>query len=189
VTGAAPGAAPPGWGPRVGLGVDVHGFGGPGPLRLGGVVVPHPVGLIGHSDGDALCHAVADAVLGAAGLPDLGHHFPSADPATRGADSTALLRHAARLTAAAGWVVGNCDATVVAEAPRLGPHVVEMGRALADALGVEPGRVSVKAKSSDGLGLVGRGEGVVALATVCLVRESAPMAPGGGPRGAGRDGG
>ncbi len=156
---------------RVGLGVDVHGFGGSGPLRLGGVSVPHPVGLVGHSDGDALCHAVADAVLGAAGLPDLGHHFPPGDPATRGADSVALLRHAIRLAAAAGWALGNCDATVVAEAPRLAPHTGRMAAVLAEACGAEPGSVVVRAKSTDRLGLVGRGEGVVALASVCLVRR------------------
>ncbi len=155
---------------RVGLGVDVHAFGAPGPLRLGGVDVPHRLGLVGHSDGDALCHAVADAILGAAGLDDLGHHFPPDDPAIRGADSLRLLRAAAALVQAAGYRLGNCDATVVAEAPRLAPHTQRMAAELARAMGAEPGRVRVKAKSTDGLGLAGRGEGVVALATVTLVR-------------------
>lgn len=156
---------------RVGLGIDVHGFGGSGPLRLGGVTVPSSVGLVGHSDGDALCHAVADAILGAAGLPDLGHHFPSTDPATRGADSLEILRQVVALAAAAGWRLGNCDATVVAEAPRLAPHTPAMAAALATACRGDAASVVVKAKTSDGLGLVGRGEGVVALATVCLVRS------------------
>ncbi len=150
--------------PGVGLGIDVHRFGGPGPLRLGGVAIAHDRGLVGHSDADVLCHAIADALLGAAALGDLGEHFPSSDRRWKGASSLDLLRRVGELLAGADLVALGVDATVVAEAPRLEPHRVEMVLALAGVLGLEVEVVSVKLKSSDGLGLTGRGEGIAALA-------------------------
>ncbi len=150
--------------PGLGLGVDVHRFGGAGPLLLGGVAVEHPTGLLGHSDGDALCHAVADALLGAAGLGDLGQHFPSDDERWRGASSLELLRLVGERLRAEGLVAAGIDSTVVAEAPRLGPFRELMAATMAGVLGLDPARLSVKVKSSDGLGLTGRGEGVAALA-------------------------
>jgi 2-C-methyl-D-erythritol 2,4-cyclodiphosphate synthase len=148
----------------VGLGVDVHRLGAPGPLRIGGVEIDHPTGLVGHSDGDVLCHAVADALLGAAGLGDLGEHFPSSDEHWRGASSLELLRLVGELLRGAGIEVRGVDATVVDEAPRLAPHRLAMVEAMAGALGLEDALISVKAKSSDGLGLTGGGEGLAALA-------------------------
>jgi len=158
--------------PGVGLGFDVHRFGGPGPLRLGGVEIDHTVGLIGHSDADVLCHAVADAVLGAAGLGDLGDHFPSADERWRGASSIHLLEMVAALLPPLGLVVAGADATVVAEQPRLSPHRAAMIRAMSTALTIPEEALSIKVKSSDGLGLTGRGEGVAALAVATVVRET-----------------
>jgi len=150
--------------PGVGLGVDVHRFGGPGPIWLGGVKIEHDSGLIGHSDGDVLCHAMADALLGAAGLGDLGELFPSSDERWRGASSLDLLRRVGGLLGTDRIEILGLDGTVIAEAPRLGPHRAEMVEAMARVLGLEPTLVSVKLKSSDGLGLTGRGEGIAALA-------------------------
>lgn len=150
--------------PGVGLGVDVHRFGGPGPIWLGGVKIEHDRGLIGHSDGDVLCHAMADALLGASGLGDLGELFPSTDERWRGASSLDLLRRVGGLLGADSIEILGLDGTVIAEAPRLGPHRTEMVEAMAGVLGLEPTLVSVKLKSSDGLGLTGRGEGIAALA-------------------------
>ncbi len=156
--------------PGVGLGVDVHRFGGDGPLVLGGVSVPHPQGLVGHSDADVLCHAISDAVLGAAALGDMGEHFPPHDERWRGASSLALLRMVAGMLPPLGLEVGGVDATVIAEAPRLGPLRQRMEASLREALGLPLGACSVKIKSSDGLGLTGRQEGMAALA-VATVRE------------------
>lgn len=150
--------------PGLGLGVDVHRFGGPGPLLLGGVEVSHDRGLVGHSDGDALCHAVADALLGAAGLGDLGEHFPSDEERWRGASSLLLLGLVGELLGEAGLLPLGIDSTVVCESPRLSPHRSAMAETMAGVLGLERDLVSVKIKSSDGLGLTGRGEGVAALA-------------------------
>ncbi len=150
--------------PGVGLGVDVHRFGGPGPIWLGGVEIEHPHGLLGHSDGDVLCHALADALLGASGLGDIGEHFPSSDDRWRGASSLDLLRRVGDMLAAEGIEILGLDGTVVAEAPRLGPFRQAMEAAVAEVLGLEVACVSVKVKSSDGLGLTGRGEGMAALA-------------------------
>ncbi|HEY6537955.1 MAG TPA: 2-C-methyl-D-erythritol 2,4-cyclodiphosphate synthase [Candidatus Dormibacteraeota bacterium] len=150
--------------PGIGLGFDVHRFGGPGPIWLGGVEVEHSQGLLGHSDGDVLCHALADALLGAAGLGDLGEHFPSSDERWRGASSLELLRQVGDLLEGEGIVILGLDATVVAEAPRLGPHRLVMSARVAEVLGLDGGLVSIKVKSSDGLGLTGRGEGMAALA-------------------------
>ncbi|HVC39698.1 MAG TPA: 2-C-methyl-D-erythritol 2,4-cyclodiphosphate synthase [Candidatus Dormibacteraeota bacterium] len=150
--------------PGIGLGVDVHRFGGPGPLWLGGVEIEHSQGLLGHSDGDVLCHALADALLGASGLGDLGERFPSTDERWRGASSLDLLRQVGDLIQVEGIEVLGLDGTVIAEAPRLGPYRQAMAEAVCGVLRLASGAVSIKVKSSDGLGLTGRGEGVAALA-------------------------
>lgn len=155
---------------RVGQGVDTHAFSAvPCPLVLAGVVVDAEAGLDGHSDADVLAHAVADALLGAAALGDLGSRFGVDDPALAGADSLALLRSVVADVAAAGWVPGNVDATLVAQRPRLAPHRDAMRAGLAGALGVELDAVSVKATTNDGLGATGRGEGITCLAVALLV--------------------
>ncbi|MGH9048688.1 MAG: 2-C-methyl-D-erythritol 2,4-cyclodiphosphate synthase [Acidimicrobiia bacterium] len=154
---------------RVGLGFDVHPFGGDGPLVLGGVSLPG-VGLAGHSDADVIAHAVADALLGAAGLPDLGAHFPADDDRYRDASSMGLLRTVAEMVAGEGWEVGNVDVVVAAEEPRLAPHLPAMVSALEDALvAVRPETVTVKAKRAEGLGAIGRAEGIAAWAVALLV--------------------
>lgn len=156
---------------RIGFGYDIHPLAPGRPLVLGGVTVPHPEGLAGHSDADALAHAVADAVLGALGLGDLGRHFPDTDPAWRGADSLRLLEAVAGRMRERGYRVGNVDTLVVAEAPRLAPHTAAMGANLARALGCAAERVNVKATTHEGLGALGRREGIAAQA-VCLLERS-----------------
>jgi 2-C-methyl-D-erythritol 2,4-cyclodiphosphate synthase len=153
---------------RSGIGYDIHPFERGRPLVLGGVPIPHEAGLGGHSDADVLTHALIDALLGAAALGDIGQHFPPDDPRYRDANSLDLLRRAVGLVANAGYRVVNVDATVVAETPKLSPHIGAMRSALADFLGVELGAVSVKATTADRLGSVGRGEGIAALATALL---------------------
>ena len=153
---------------RVGLGFDAHPFADGRPLRLGGVEIPHERGLAGHSDGDVLLHAVADAVLGACGSGSLGEHFPDDSAEWRGADSSRLLGRVAGVARESGYRIGNVDAVVVAEAPRLAPHAAAIRRRLAEILGVEPDRVAVRGTSSNGLGFAGRGEGIAALAAVLL---------------------
>lgn len=148
----------------MGLGVDVHRFGGPGPIWLGGVEIEYEHGLVGHSDGDVLCHALADALLGASGLGDIGEHFPSSDERWRGASSLDLLRRVGELLVAEGLEILGLDGTVIAEAPRLGPFRQAMAVAVGQVLQLEVACISVKVKSSDGLGLTGRGEGMAALA-------------------------
>jgi 2-C-methyl-D-erythritol 2,4-cyclodiphosphate synthase len=138
-------------------------------LLLGGVRVEHDRGLHGHSDGDCLVHALCDALLGAAALGDMGRYFPSSDPRWRGAPSLTFLDEVARLIAGAGFLVGNVDATVIAQAPALAPHLEAMRHSLAGRLGLGVERVSVKAKSTDGLGALGRGEGIAAQAVVLLI--------------------
>ena len=155
---------------RVGQGVDAHPLVAGRPLVLGGVRVPFERGLDGHSDADVVTHAACDAVLGAAGLPDLGHHFPSADPAWKDASSLDLCARVAELVAGCGWTVVNLDVAVLCERPRLGGHLAAMAANLAAALGLEAARVRVTAKSTDGLGFCGRGEGIAATA-VCLAAE------------------
>ncbi len=159
---------------RIGLGFDAHPFTDGRALKLGGVEIPHPCGLKGHSDGDALLHAVADAVLGAAGLGSLGEQFPDSDPAWKGADSAVFVARARDLAAQRGFAVGNLDAVVIAEAPKLAPHVGEIRLRIAALLGVPPDAVSVRGTSSNGLGFAGRGEGIAVMAVVLLVtrRES-----------------
>jgi 2-C-methyl-D-erythritol 2,4-cyclodiphosphate synthase len=153
---------------RVGLGFDAHPFAEGRPLKLGGITIAHPRGLAGHSDGDALLHAVADALLGAAGQGTLGEHFPDSSDAWRGADSAVLLGRAAGLVGKAGFRVGNVDAVVIAEAPRIAPHASAIRARVAEILGLEPGRVSVRGTSSNGLGFSGRGEGIAAIAVALL---------------------
>jgi len=155
---------------RVGEGIDRHRLVEGRPLILGGVEIPHSHGLLGHSDGDALTHAVCDALLGSLALGDLGGHFSDSDPAQAGRDSLEFLRHVAGLLRQRGWRVANVDATVMTEAPRLAPHVEEMRRRLAQAMGVSLEQVSVKATRGEGLGPEGRGESLLARA-VALVEQ------------------
>jgi 2-C-methyl-D-erythritol 2,4-cyclodiphosphate synthase len=150
---------------RVGLGFDVHAFGGDGPLVLGGVIIADAPGLVGHSDADVVAHAVADALLGAAGLPDLGTLFPASDDTYRDASSIDLLRDVAGRVREAGWRVGNVDVVVAAERPQLAPHVQAMVLSLG---AVVDGPVAVTPKRSEGVGAVGRGEGVAAWAVALL---------------------
>lgn len=153
---------------RVGIGYDSHRFVAGRELVLGGVVIPHDLGLAGHSDADAVAHAVTDAILGAAGEGDIGAHFPPSDATWRDADSIELLERAAAIVRQAGFVPVHVDVTVVCEEPRIASHVEGMRARLAAALGLEPGSVSVKGKSNEGMGWIGRGEGVAALAVATL---------------------
>jgi len=155
---------------RIGQGVDAHRLVEGRPLLLGGVAIPHDRGLEGHSDGDVLLHALASALLGALGLGDLGTHFPSTDPGLKGVSSADLVSRVMAMVGERGLRVGNVDATVVAQEPRLGPHLEKMRSAMADLLGVEAERVNVKVTSTDQLGAVGRGEGIAALAVALLER-------------------
>ena len=153
---------------RIGQGFDAHRLVPGRPLRLGGVEVPFARGLEGHSDGDVLLHAVASALLGALGQGDLGRHFPSSDPALAGIASGEILARVARRVREAGCAVGNVDATLIAEAPRLGDYLLEMAKSIAGILGIAGERVNVKVTSTDGLGSLGRGEGIAALAVALL---------------------
>lgn len=153
---------------RIGLGVDAHAFGDGVPLVLGGVAIDHPRGLVGHSDGDVVAHALTDALLGAAGLADIGALFPSDDEAYRGADSLALLAKAYRQVRAAGFVLVNADCVVIGQEPRIAPHRAAMRERLASALAVEPAQVNVRATTTDHLGFTGRGEGLAAQAVALL---------------------
>ena len=155
---------------RIGFGYDVHRFGAGTAVRLGGVSVPHSKGVIAHSDGDVLLHALMDALLGAAALGDIGVHFPPADPRYAGADSRSLLREVVRLVAARGLSVDNCDLTLIAEAPHIGGHREAICTNIAADLGIARDRVNVKATTAEGLGALGRGEGLAAQAVV-LLRE------------------
>jgi 2-C-methyl-D-erythritol 2,4-cyclodiphosphate synthase len=155
--------------PRIGQGFDAHALVAGRPLVLGGVEVPHDRGLEGHSDGDALFHAIADALLGALGEGDLGAHFPSSDESLRGIASGDILRRVAARVRERGFVLGNCDATVIAQAPRLAAHQPAMRKNAAEALGVGEDAVNVKITSTDRLGALGREEGIAALAVVLLV--------------------
>lgn len=155
---------------RVGTGFDAHALEEGVPLVLGGVSIDHPRGLAGHSDGDVLAHALTDAVLGAAGLEDIGALFPSGDPALAGADSLGLLAKAWERVQIHGWKLANADVILIGEEPRLAPHRAETRRKLAAALDVDPDLVAVRATTTDGLGFVGRGEGLAAQAVALLVR-------------------
>lgn len=162
---------------RIGEGWDTHALVTGRPLVLGGVTVPHTHGLLGHSDADALLHALTDALLGAAGLGDIGRHFPDTDPAFRGADSGLLLAEAARRVRAAGWAIVNVDSTVVAQAPKLAPHIPAMRERIAALLRLEPAAVNVKAKTAEKMGPVGEGRAIEARA-VCLLVQADDDAAG-----------
>lgn len=155
---------------RVGHGYDVHRLTEGRKLILGGVEIPFEKGLLGHSDADVLAHGVMDALLGAAGLGDIGRHFPDTDPAYRGADSLELLARVAGLLGERGWSVGNVDATILAQRPKLAPHIPKMAENLAKAMGVPPERVNVKATTEEGLGFTGSGEGMAAHAVALIIR-------------------
>jgi len=161
---------------RVGTGFDVHRLVSGRPLMLGGVEIPHDRGLAGHSDGDCLIHATCDAVLGALAAGDMGAHFPSSDPRWKGVASLVFIAHVMQIARARGYAVENLDTTVIAEGPQLAGHVDAMRSSLARALGIEDSRVSIKVKSADGLGAIGRGEGIAAQAA-CLLRRQPPMEP------------
>lgn len=156
---------------RVGHGIDVHAFAEGRPLVLGGVTIPHSKGLDGHSDADVILHAVMDALLGATGKPDIGVWFPNTDPRWKGAASGDLLAHVWEALSGEGWRLENLDVTVLAEEPKLRPHIPAMIENLANALGSEPGRCNVKATTTERLGFVGRREGMVAAAVVLLSRR------------------
>lgn len=156
---------------RVGMGFDSHPFALAGDLRLGGVVIPHGVGLEGHSDGDALLHAITDAILGASGHGSIGEHFPPTDPQWKGADSATFLTRAQDLARDRAFVIGNIDAIVVAEAPKIAPHARKIRERIADLLGIDVDTVSVRGTSTNGLGFAGRKEGLAAMAVVLLTRE------------------
>ena len=153
---------------RVGHGFDVHALVAGRRLIVGGVEIPFERGLEGHSDADVLLHAITDAILGAAALGDIGRHFPDSDPAYRGADSRVLLREAARRVGAAGFAVGDVDATIIAQAPKMAPHIPAMVANIAADLGIETACVNVKAKTTERLGFTGRGEGIAAEAVALL---------------------
>ena len=157
---------------RVGSGLDAHAFADGVPLWLGGVLIPHPRGLAGHSDGDAATHALIDALLGAAGRGDIGKWFPSTDERWRGSRSTGMLRHVWTALQADGWQLENADLTIVAAEPRLAPYQAQIQSALAEAIGCATARISVKATTIDGLGAVGRAEGILASAVALLTRDA-----------------
>jgi len=156
---------------RVGLGIDFHRFAPDRPLILGGVSVPHSNGLLGHSDADVLTHAICDALLGAAGLGDIGTHFPDSDEAYRGVSSLVLLRDVRRKIQQNGFRPVNVDATVIAEQPKLGPHFIEMKTMLGEVIGLPPNCIGLKATTAEGMGALGRGQGISAVA-VCLIEKS-----------------
>ncbi len=157
---------------RIGQGYDVHRLVEGRPLMLGGVHIPHDKGLLGHSDADALLHAITDAVLGAAALGDIGRHFPDTDAAFKGADSGVLLQEAMRRVRAAGWQLVNVDSTIIAQAPKLAPHIDTIRARIAALLGLAPERVNVKAKTAEKMGPVGEGRSIEARAVVLLVRAA-----------------
>jgi 2-C-methyl-D-erythritol 2,4-cyclodiphosphate synthase len=153
---------------RVGIGYDSHRFAAGRPLKLGGVLIPSDVGLLAHSDGDAICHAVTDAIMGAVGMGDVGEMFPNTDPENKGRDSIEMLEVAVRRIAAAGYLVNQVDVTVIAETPKLLPHREAIRARLAGALGIESANVSVKGKSNEGMGWIGQKEGLACIAVATL---------------------
>ena len=154
---------------RIGHGFDVHAFGGVGPVTLGGVKIDYAQGLLAHSDGDVVLHALSDALLGAVALGDIGHHFPDTDDAFKGIDSRILLRKVFADVSAAGYRVGNVDITVMAQAPKMAPHIDAMRRCIAEDLDADMSQINVKATTTEKLGFVGRKEGIAAEAVVLLV--------------------
>ena len=157
---------------RIGHGFDVHAFGGEGPITLGGVKIDYLQGLLAHSDGDVVLHAVADALLGAVALGDIGHHFPDTDAAFKGIDSRILLRKVFADVKAQGYQLGNLDVTIMAQAPKMAPHIQAMRQVLADDLHAEISQVNVKATTTEKLGFVGRKEGIAVEAVVLLVKTA-----------------
>jgi 2-C-methyl-D-erythritol 2,4-cyclodiphosphate synthase len=155
---------------RVGQGFDVHQLVPERPCIIGGVTIPYERGLLGHSDADVLLHAIADAVLGALGLGDIGRHFPDTDPAYKDADSRKLLADVWEMARREGYVLGNADATIIAQAPKMAPHIPQMVQVVAGLLDAEPSRINIKATTTERLGFPGRGEGIAAQAVVCLMR-------------------
>lgn len=155
---------------RIGQGIDVHAFGDGSYVTLGGVRVAHHRGVLAHSDGDVVIHALCDAIFGALALGDIGQHFPPSDARWRGADSRLFLRHAASLMTQHGYLLGNADITVICEAPKVGPHALAMRENLAADLHTDTGRISIKATTTERLGFCGRGEGIAAQACVLLER-------------------
>jgi 2-C-methyl-D-erythritol 2,4-cyclodiphosphate synthase len=155
--------------PRIGEGWDIHALVDNRPLVLGGVTIPFHKGLLGHSDADALLHAITDAILGAAALGDIGQHFADTDAAFKGANSLALLAESGRRVVAAGWRIGNIDSTIIAQAPKMAPHIDAMRQAIAGALGLAVGQVNVKAKTAEKMGPVGEGQAIEARAIALLV--------------------
>jgi len=158
--------------PRVGLGIDFHRLDPSRPLILGGVTIPHDQGLLGHSDADVLTHAICDALLGAAGLGDIGVHFPDSDARYRGASSLDLLAQVVEMLAAAGYAPGNVDATIIAERPKLTPHFEAMRAELSPVLGLDAERIGLKATTSEGMGALGRAEGMGAMAVALIGRAT-----------------
>lgn len=157
--------------PRVGIGYDSHRFALGRPLTLGGILIPSEIGLAGHSDADAICHAITDAILGAAGLGDIGEMFPDSDPANKDRDSIGMLEAAVRRLTSAGFTVNQVDVTVIAETPRLSLHREKMRARLAAALGIDSSSVSVKGKTNEGMGWIGRKEGLACIAVATLTRN------------------
>ena len=155
---------------RVGTGYDVHRLVVDRSLIIGGVDIPHTHGLLGHSDADVLTHAIMDALLGAAGLDDIGQHFPDSDPAYKGASSLQLLAKVRELLSQKGWTIENIDATIIAQAPKLSPYRAQMAQNIAESLGSKPGTVNIKATTEEGLGFTGTKEGIAAQA-VCLIKR------------------
>ena len=155
---------------RIGQGWDIHALVTGRPLILGGITIPHSHGLLGHSDADALLHAITDALLGAAGMGDIGQHFPDNDPQYQGADSRTLLGRVHQTIATAGWEIGNLDATIIAQAPKLAPHLPRMIESIAEVLKLDPSAINLKAKTAEGFGAVGRAEAIEVQAVVLLSR-------------------
>jgi 2-C-methyl-D-erythritol 2,4-cyclodiphosphate synthase len=157
---------------RIGTGYDCHALVEGRKLIIGGVTIPHKTGLFGHSDADVLLHAIIDAMLGAAGLGDIGKHFPDTDPMFAGADSRTLLREVAHRVVATGYTIGNIDATIIAQAPKMAPHIAQMVSRIAEDIGVSPQQVNVKAKTNEKLGYLGREEGMAAEAICMLIKST-----------------
>jgi 2-C-methyl-D-erythritol 2,4-cyclodiphosphate synthase len=157
---------------RIGHGYDVHKFGGDGPIVIAGVKIDHNIGLIAHSDGDVVLHALCDAMLGALALGDIGKHFPDTDPTLAGVDSRELLRHVYKLIRDREYQLGNLDLTIVAQAPKMAPHIKSMCENIAQDLGVDINQINVKATTTEKLGFAGRKEGIAAYAVVLLIQQS-----------------
>ena len=155
---------------RIGTGFDVHALALGRPLIIGGVTIPYDKGLLGHSDADVLLHAITDALFGAAGLGDIGRHFPDTDERYRGADSRLLLRECVQKVRAVGWIIGNIDATIIAQAPKMAPHIPAMQAHIAEDCGLDVTQVNIKAKTTEQLGFTGRGEGIAAEAVALLAQ-------------------